>query len=156
MLTETGRVVAVQSDCLWIETVRRSTCGSCSAQKACGHGLLNAAQTDRVHHVRVLLGRYSANDFQIGDEVTISIPERVLVTGALLVYILPLLTLLAGALLAASIWPGDAAALLGAGAGFSIGLGMVRWHATLTRNRQSLQPVVAGGGHTLVQTVHPV
>ena len=29
MLTETGRVVAVDDDGLWVETVRRSTCNAC-------------------------------------------------------------------------------------------------------------------------------
>ena len=41
MLVETGRVVAVEEDSLWVETIRQSTCGSCAAQKGCGHGLLN-------------------------------------------------------------------------------------------------------------------
>ena len=41
MLLETGRVVAVDADSVWVETIRRTTCGSCAVQKGCGHGLLN-------------------------------------------------------------------------------------------------------------------
>ena len=40
MLTETGRVVAVDDDGLWVETVRRSTCNACGVRQGCGHGLL--------------------------------------------------------------------------------------------------------------------
>ena len=45
MLIETGRVVAVEAneEALWVETIRQSTCGSCAANKGCGHGLLNRA-----------------------------------------------------------------------------------------------------------------
>ena len=56
MLTETGRVVAVDGDRLWVETIRKSTCGSCAAQKGCGHGLLNRISDNQRGLIPVLRG----------------------------------------------------------------------------------------------------
>lgn len=142
MITETGRVVAVEADSLWIETIRRSTCNSCSAQKACGHGLMNKMDSGRQHHVRALLDGLSADDFKLDDEVEISIPEQVLVVGAMVVYMLPLLLMLAGAIITAQFLAGDVAAFVGSVVGLSLGLGLVRYHSYRTRNQQNFQPQV--------------
>lgn len=154
MITERGRVVAVEVDSLWVETVRQSTCGSCIAQKGCGHGLLNSIGSGRRSHVRALLGELNPGDFAVDDEVEISIPEQVLLTGALLVYLLPLLCLLAGAVLAGS--RGEGAAVAGALVGFVGGLGLVRWHAHISRNNPSMQPrVVPRAARPPVVTLQP-
>ncbi|ARN75354.1 SoxR reducing system RseC family protein [Oceanicoccus sagamiensis] len=142
MIKETGRVVAIETDCLWVETIRQSTCNSCSAQKGCGHGILNKATAGRLNHMRVLLRDQPASDFAVDDEVDISIPEQVLVTGALLVYLLPLISLLAGTLLVSAFWQGDLAAFLGAVLGFIAGLAGVKYHASINRNNMDLQPIV--------------
>ena len=144
MIKESGRVVAIEKDCLWVETIRQSTCSSCSAQSGCGHGILNKIGSGRRHHVRVLLRDRAASDFAVNDQVDISVPEQVLVTGSLIVYLLPLLSLLLGALLASSAWPGDAAAVAGAVAGFAIGVAAVKYHAFINRNNLALQPTIIG------------
>ena len=142
MIKETGRVVAIEHDCLWVETIRQSTCNSCSAQKGCGHGMLNKVAPGRLNHMRVLLRDQPASHFAIDDQVDVSIPEQVLVTGAMLVYLLPLITLLLGTILASQVWQGDLPAFLGAVAGFIVGLGVVKYHATINHNNMDLQPVV--------------
>jgi sigma-E factor negative regulatory protein RseC len=142
VITETGRVVAVEADSLWIETIRRSTCNSCSAQKACGHGLMNKLDSGRQHHVRALLDGQAADDFNLDDEVEISIPEQVLVVGPLVVYMLPLLLMLAGAIITAQFLAGDVAAFAGSVVGLSVGLGLVRYHSYCTRNQRQFQPLV--------------
>lgn len=142
MIKETGRVVAIESGCLWVETIRQSTCNSCSAQKGCGHGMLNKVAPGRLNHMRVLLRDQPAGNFAIDDEVDISIPEQVLVTGAMLVYLLPLITLLLGTILTSQLWQGDLPAFLGAIGGFITGLGVVKYHAVINHNNMDLQPVV--------------
>ncbi len=147
MIKETGRVVAIEPDCLWVETIRQSTCNSCSAQKGCGHGMLNKVASGRRNHMRVLLRDQPASNFAIDDDVDISIPEQVLVTGAMLVYLLPLATLLLGTILASRFWQGDVPAFLGAVVGFIMGLGAVKYHAVINRDNQDLQPVVLSKSH---------
>lgn len=144
MLLETGRVVAVEADGVWVETIRQTTCGSCAAQKGCGHGMMNRISEGRRSLIRALPGKLQPADCCLDDEVSISIPEEVIVRGSLLVYILPLLAMLLGAWAGASLLPfgEDAAGGLGAVAGFALGFALVRWHAHRHRNDRSLQPVL--------------
>ena len=160
MIKESGRVVAIESDCLWVETIRQSTCGSCSAQKGCGHGILNQVASGRRTHLRVLLRDLPASDFAIDDEVNISIPEQVLVMGALLVYLLPLLTMLAAATLVSQWWAGDVPTFIAAVLGFIAGIGLVKYHAVKHCDDPDLQPVVMAkrpeADVNSVQVLHPV
>ena len=41
-LSETGRVVAVEPDAVWIEADRSAACGKCAARAGCGQGALSA------------------------------------------------------------------------------------------------------------------
>lgn len=143
-MTETGRVVGIESDSLWVETVRRSTCNACSAQKGCGTGLLNRIGDGRRNHLRVLLGGQSPDRFHLDDIVEISIPEHVLLSGAVIVYLVPLVSMLAGMAAAQSLFATDGGAALGALAGFVLGLLGVRLHAHWIRDNAAYQPTVVG------------
>ncbi|TGD74660.1 transcriptional regulator [Mangrovimicrobium sediminis] len=142
MLLESGRVVAVDADSVWVETVRKSTCGSCSLQKGCGHSLMERLAPGHRPLVRVLPGRLQPADCQVDDEVQISIPESVLLRGSALVYVLPLLAMLAGGAGAAAVFPAsaDASAALGAVLGMGAGFALVRAHARRHRDDPGLQP----------------
>ena len=151
MLVETGRVVAVEPDGLWVETIRQSTCGSCVAQKGCGHGLINKISDGKRSYIRVLSGRSDTGGCRVDDQVRISIPEEVILRGSLVVYMLPLLCMLGGAALAAGLLQGsqDALAAIGAMVGLAAGIGLVRWHAWHHRDDQRLQP-------TLLEVLRPL
>ncbi|TDG12005.1 transcriptional regulator [Seongchinamella unica] len=157
MLTETGRVVAVDADGVWVETIRRSTCGSCAAQKGCGHGLMNRLSDGHRSLIRALSGELDAVDCQVDDEVRISIPEEVILRGSLVVYMLPLLVMLAGAAAGSSLYPaaGDIAAALGAVLGFVAGFALVRLHAFRHRDDKNLQPTLVEVLHRRSLPVHP-
>jgi sigma-E factor negative regulatory protein RseC len=157
MLIETGRVVAVEATegALWVETIRQSTCGSCAANKGCGHGLLNRIADGRSGYVRVLSGAVMAEECAVDDQVRISIPEQVILRGSMLVYMLPLLCMLAGAAGADSLFTGAAqsVAVGGAVAGLALGFGLVRWHAWRHRQDRSLQPTLL---EVLPQAILPI
>lgn len=93
MIEETGTVIALDGSHAWVETERRSTCGSCSA-KGCGTGVLSKVIGARAQRVRVE-NRVGA---RIGDTVVLGLREDALVRGSLAVYIVPLLAMFAGAL----------------------------------------------------------
>ena len=90
MLTENGRVIAVEPGGLWVETVRKSTCGACSAQKGCGHGILNRMTDGKRGYIRVLPGEQSIQDYRVDDEVRFSIPEEVILRGSMVAYLVPI------------------------------------------------------------------
>lgn len=142
MLIETGRVVAVEADALWVETIRQSTCGTCVAQKGCGHGVLNRIADGRSAYVRVLSGAQDTAGCLVDDQVRITIPEEVILRGSLVVYILPLACMLGGAALGAGFWVEwpDPAAAVGAVLGLLSGFALVRWHAWRHRHDRAFQP----------------
>lgn len=119
MITETGRVVAVESDKVWVQTIRQSTCQSCSARQGCGQRLLAGVSGGKANQVLVdnTLGA------RLGDEVTLAIAESALLEASLWVYALPLALLVTGTIVAQWLVPETesvaiAGAVLGLAAGF--------------------------------------
>lgn len=92
MLTERGRVVAVEQDSAWVETLRESACGQCSARAGCGHGLLNSALPGSSRAlVRARLPETLRRGVRVHDEVELSLPEGRFLRAAALLYLMPLL-----------------------------------------------------------------
>lgn len=141
MILETGRIVSIEPEGVWVETIQRSTCGSCRAEKGCGQRLI-AKWSGHTSYIWVLLeGRNPAN-YQIGAEITIGIPEEVIARGALLVYLLPLFTLLTATLLTHHLFANELVTTLSAFFGLAVGGIILRWHAYRTRFDSRLQPVL--------------
>jgi len=104
--------------------------------------LLNRISSGRRNYIEVFSGALAAADCTVDDHVHISIPEKVILQGSMLVYMLPLTAMLAGAVLATAMVQGspDLLAIVGAVGGFSTGVALVRWHAWQHRSDKSLQP----------------
>lgn len=141
MIIETGRVVAVESDGLWVETIQRSTCGSCAAQKGCGQSLL-ARLTGHTSYLRVVLEGRDPAGFQLGEQVRIGVPEQVVVSGSLFVYLVPLFAMLLFSGIAHNLWAYEGLTAAFAALGLLAGGLVVRWRAQVTRNDPRLQPVL--------------
>ncbi len=139
MIEESGRVVAVESGAVWVETLRKSTCSGCSARSGCGQGLLGELGLGpRRGHVRAL----SELSLSVGDAVIIGVREDLLVRGSLLVYLMPLLGLFAGALLTQSAGAAEPWVVLGGFAGMFLAWYGVRRRSVRTAHDPALQPVV--------------
>ena len=92
-LSETGRVVAVEPDAVWIEADRSAACNKCAARAGCGQGALSAVLQSGKGRVRATSGEtLSAAQCNVGDQVVIRVPEATLLGGTLLIYGLPLVT----------------------------------------------------------------
>lgn len=151
MIAETGRVVAIESNGLWVETIQRSTCGSCAAQKGCGQSLL-ARLAGHSSYLWVLLEGRDPAHYRLGDEIQLGIPEDVVVKGSLFVYLLPLLFMVLGSGLADYWFASDGLSVLGALIGLLLGGLLVRWRARQTRFDPRLQPVLLDDSRHNVQT----
>ena len=139
MIEEQGRVVALEPGAVWVETLRKSTCSSCSANAACGQGLMDRLGVGRQRgYVRAL----SQMQLAIGDTVIIGVREDLLVRSSLLVYLLPLLGLFAAALLADGLGLSEPLVILAGLIGLSASWLMVRWRAARVAEDPLLQPVV--------------
>lgn len=139
MIEEPGRVVAVEEGAVWVETLRRSTCSACSASAGCGQGLMDKLGVgQRRGYVRALTDLQLA----VGDGVVIGIREDLLVRSSLLVYLLPLLGLFAGAMLAQWLALAESFVILGGLSGLFSLWWLVRWRTRRVADDPLLQPVV--------------
>lgn len=150
MLTERGRVVAIEADRVWVETLRQSSCGSCSARAGCGHGMLNSALPGASRGlVKARLG-HGLPPIALHDEVEISVPERGFLQAASLLYALPIAATV-GAAMVADRFLVDAAAgqgmadlqvTIAAALGLGLGLLSVRLLTGASGDGAALEPLV--------------
>ncbi|WP_049630204.1 SoxR reducing system RseC family protein [Cellvibrio sp. pealriver] len=141
MILETGRIMAIEPHGVWVETIQKSACGSCKAEKGCGQSLINKWDGHTAYLWVLLEGRNPA-DYQLGDEIQIGIPEEVVAKGAMLAYMLPLLTLVIATALAHYQFAHEGITTLSGLAGLVIGGLIVRWYSQRTRLDNELQPVL--------------
>ena len=141
MVKETGRIVAVGSDAVWVESIQRSTCGSCSARSGCGQALLSN-MGGQVPPLRVLLDGRDASKYSINQAVTFGLPEGIVVKGSVLVYLLPLVFMLVFAGIAHTYLLQEYVTVFSAIVGFLSGGAMLRWHSAYYRDDCRHQPVI--------------
>jgi sigma-E factor negative regulatory protein RseC len=118
MIEQKATVISRDGNIVWVEAERQSTCGQCAARKGCGTGLL-------AKHVGQRFSRIAVNtdqELQIGQPVMVSIPEQALLSGAVQMYLLPLLALFGFAMLTRMLGGGEllqiVSGLIGLCAGF--------------------------------------
>ena len=126
MIVETGRVVALEGAAVWVETIRSSACGSCAARSGCGHRTLAGVLTSDKGLVRARESdSLKAADCSVNDRVEISIPRSTLSVGALMLYVVPLMSGIALALLIGA--ESDARAATGCFVGLLGAFAGLRW-----------------------------
>ncbi len=145
-MRESGKVVAIQTDSVWVETSRQTACGSCSAQKGCGTSLLAKLFPNRQHHVRVLGQPAQLSAVAIGDEISLEVSDGLIVKASIFMYLLPIVALLFGASVGDEYGRSDGFAVLGAAPGLAFGLAVVRIYSWRGRNNPSLQPRIVDIG----------
>ncbi len=142
VIEERGRVVAIGHDGIWVETVQRSGCHGCAAKSGCGTGLLGDFWASAS---RVFVPVDSAQHRQIAlhDTVRIGIAENTLASSALVVYLLPLVTMLLGALGGEAL-AAEAGAISGAVVGLLTGGVAVRLYGYWNRRNPAFVPQFLG------------
>ncbi|PAV27188.1 RseC/MucC-like positive regulator of sigma(E) [Tamilnaduibacter salinus] len=142
MIEESGTVIARVGDQVWVRTIRRSTCGQCQARHGCGQGALASLSDGRANQLQMV----NAIDANVGDTVVVGIGERQLLMASALVYGVPMLGLLLGALVGGWLGPGqDLSTLLGGGLGAGVSFAGVRW-LSARRLAPALSPVLLRAG----------
>jgi sigma-E factor negative regulatory protein RseC len=140
MIEEQAIVVEAGEGYAWVETQRRSSCSACATSEGCGAAVLAKAWGDRRMRVRAI----SNLPLQPGDSVVVGLAEGALLSGSLLVYLLPLLLLLAGAILGQAVFAGagDEPVMLSGAAGLGLGFLIARIGSQWWQNDIRFQPVV--------------
>lgn len=120
MLEETGTVIAIEGAYAVIETIPRSACGHCNVGDSCGTSVLAGVFSKRRNQVRLL----NHLNLSVGERVVIGINESVLLSTAVMAYLLPLLLMIMFAVITNLLGFGDAVSfvfsLLGLFAGMQL------------------------------------
>jgi sigma-E factor negative regulatory protein RseC len=125
---------------VWVQTRRRSACEGCQLSASCAQKTLVG-----------LLGRESGQKWQIanslravpGDVVVLRVPETELLKASSILYGLPVLSLVLGAVTGALMVPDlELGSAIGALAGLLLGLGLASVWARLPAQQTDFQPVM--------------
>jgi sigma-E factor negative regulatory protein RseC len=140
MIEEQARVISVDRGHAWVETRRQSTCGTCAANKGCGTAVLAKVLGNRRSRVRAI----DPVGVTLGDEVMVGITESALVRGSLAIYTVPLISMLALAILTGALWPsaGEPLVILGGLGGLVLGMVWIRYFSRRVSLDPRYQPVI--------------
>lgn len=130
MLEQTAQVIRTAPDGVWVQAVEPSGCGTCGGEGCSSRRIAELFQR-KPRHFLVDCDLALAP----GERIVVGIANGSVLKSALRLYGLPLVLMLAGALLAQAVQPGDGPAL----AGMLLG-GLAGWLAA--RGGQTQRPMV--------------
>jgi sigma-E factor negative regulatory protein RseC len=96
MIEQQAKVIASNEKTVWLQAERQSTCSKCQVRQGCGTAMLENHVGKRFSTIEV----ERVGNVNVGQEVTLGIPEEALLSGTFVMYILPVLAMFFGAILA--------------------------------------------------------
>ncbi len=96
MIEEQAQVIEVNGDQLILQAQTQTACGSCAAKKGCGTSVLAKVVGRKFTRIQA----ENSIDSVVGDTVIVGISEDALLQGSLVMYILPIMSMLLFALFA--------------------------------------------------------
>ena len=141
MIEEKAVVISVEGEHVLLQTQRRSSCQSCSVKQGCGTSVLAKVVGQRSSQILV----ENILNAGIGDEVVLGINDNALVKGSLLIYALPLILLLAGALIG-ELWAqaygfnAELMSIIAGVGGFIFSIFLIRFGLLKTKFHDEIQP----------------
>ncbi len=121
-----------------LEIERKIACGLCGQTRGCGNSIWGKLFA----HQSTAFKAQNRINAKVGDSVIVGINEKALLKSAFLLYILPLATMLIGAILATQIHDTNGYAMLGALFGLVLGLLWVKGHTMSSNYFKLQQPVI--------------
>ena len=144
MIEEHAVILSLQSEpsqtqtTATLEIERKTACGLCGQTRGCGNSIWGKF----FGHQTTAFKAQNRINAKVGDSVIVGINEKALLKSALLLYILPLVTLFFGAILASQLGKTDGSTMLGAAIGLVLGLLWVKGHTMSNRYFSLQQPVI--------------
>ncbi len=125
MMVAQGEVLLIEEGRALIKYRRSSSCGSCSEKVHCAAGQTQQALPSNDQSVWVDIS--ASVSLQIGEWIEVGIEEQHFLRGVFLIYLLPILGLVFGALLGNAFSFGDLGTSVFSGGGFLLSLLVVRY-----------------------------
>lgn len=124
MIEEFAVITKRFDDHVMLEIERRTACGLCGQKRGCG----NATWGKLLGHESHEFAAENAINANVGDSVVVGIDERVVLSSAFYLYVVPLLTMLVGAVLADVLLNNQFYVILASVAGLLLGFAWVKGH----------------------------
>lgn len=121
-----------------LEIERKTACGLCGQTRGCGNSIWGKLFA----HQSTAFKAQNRINAKVGDSVVVGINETALLKSALLLYIVPLVSLFIGAILAAQFKQSDASEMIGAALGLLLGMLWVKGHSMSNGYFKLQQPVI--------------
>lgn len=138
MMKEWATVISWQNGVALLRCEPHSGCGSCNARTGCGSHLLNKLGPESEHQLKIAI----SHPLEPGQKVEVGISEGSLLRSAALVYLTPLVGLIAGGALFQALFISDAFTALGAISGAGLGFLLARGVAIKIEGKSHYQPTV--------------
>ncbi|MDP2715065.1 SoxR reducing system RseC family protein [Rheinheimera sp.] len=134
MVEEIATVVSVDSGGVWLSTTPVASCNACNVSDDCGTGIVAKTMTPRQQRFFVA----TSLALLPGEQVKIGMQEHNLIMAAVMVYLLPLLLLLASAVLAGLAGLAEGWVILAALAGVTAGFLLARRYGRLQQSTEHI------------------
>ncbi len=123
MIEQTVKIIRISAGKATGESLSKSGCARCEAGEGCGGGIFSKLFGNKTFHIE-LQNQLNAN---IGEHIVIGLSERALTLGSLLLYLIPLIGLVFGAVIGDQLDAnqGEFWTLLLSLTGFALNLGVV-------------------------------
>ncbi|QHB31679.1 SoxR-reducing system protein RseC [Yersinia canariae] len=138
MMKEWATVISWHNGVALLSCEPHSGCGSCHARSGCGSHLLNELGPESEHQLKIAISQ----PLEPGQKVEVGISESSLLRSAALVYLTPLIGLIAGGALFQALFITDALTALGAISGAGLGFLLARTVAIKIEGKSDYQPAV--------------
>ena len=141
MLTESAVVIEYESGKAKVKCQSQSACGSCAAKSACGNSALSeltgsGARGEHIFTVETI------TPLKVGQRVEIGLSEHSLIKSALLMYCVPLFTLLFSTLVYDSLLSHELVSVFFIFISTALSFLGVRWYAQKLNRKSAYQPVL--------------
>ena len=124
MIEEFAVVTKRLDDHVMLEIERRTACGLCGQKRGCG----NATWGKLLRHNSHEFAADCTLNVNVGDSVVVGIDERVVLSSAFYLYIVPLFTMLVAAVIADTLLNNEFYVMLAAALGLLLGFAWVKGH----------------------------
>ncbi len=140
MIEEVGRVISVDDGSLVVETVKQSSCSTCSSQKNCGQSLL--AKVGDGRRLQILVDNPDDLPVRPDDQVVLGVEESTFLSASLLIYLLPLAAMFVSAVSAQMAALSEPVIIVSALTGLLVGFLAVRLISRRFGKNCRFQPVL--------------
>ncbi|MBV1908721.1 MAG: SoxR reducing system RseC family protein [Kangiellaceae bacterium] len=136
MLEEVGLVLSVSNQLVTVQTQSQLACNSCRASTGCGNGIIEKYLSGKMFESEV----HNNIGAKVGDRVVIAIPRASLTKASLLVYMVPIISLILTSVLASAIGLSENFVILSGCAGIMAGLMLTKYYNQKWLNSELYSP----------------